>query len=50
MFSWKITLIQLKENGKIFKVTRSIPDLFVSETKMFKTIEEAKAQISEWLN
>ena len=35
---------------KNFKVTRRIPELSVSETKFFKTKEEAKNQFDYWLS
>jgi len=32
-----------------FKVTRRVPYLSVSETKIFESKEEAKKQFDEWL-
>ena len=46
----EVTILELKENGKRFKVTKRVPDLSVSETKIFGTKEEAIAQLKEWLN
>ncbi|MBU0929534.1 MAG: hypothetical protein KJ623_00490 [Nanoarchaeota archaeon] len=49
--NWEVSIIELKDDiGIKFKVTRRIPKLSVSETKMFKTKEEAKKQFDEWLN
>ena len=47
---WEVTIIELKENGKRYKVTRRIPDMSVSETKMFKSKEKAIKQLEEWLS
>lgn len=46
---WEVSLIELKENGKRYKVTRRIPSMHVSETKMFKSKKEALKQLEEWL-
>ena len=47
---WEVSIVDLKNNGdKKFKVTRRIPKLSVSETKIFKTKEGAKKQFDEWL-
>ena len=47
---WEVSIIELQENGKKkFKVTRRVPALSVSETKIFDNIEEAKKQFDEWL-
>lgn len=46
---WEVSLIELKENGKRYKVTRRIPNMHVSETKMFKSKKEALKQLEEWL-
>ena len=47
----EVTIIELQENGKKkFKVTKRIPYLKVSETKIFNSKEEAKKQFEEWLN
>ena len=46
---WEVSIIELKENGKRYKVTRRIPGMSVSETKMFKSKEEAMKQLEEWL-
>ena len=46
----EFSIIELKENGEIkYKVTKRIPYLSVSETKIFKSKEEAKKQFYEWL-
>ena len=47
---WEISFLELQNHkGKKFKVTRRLPDLFVSETKVFKTKKGAKKQFDEWL-
>lgn len=48
---WEVSIMELEtERGKEYKVTRKITDLSVSETKIFKSKEEAKKQFEEWLN
>ncbi len=48
---WEVSVIELKtKTGKKYKVTRRIADLKVSETKFFKTKQNAKDQFEEWLN
>ena len=47
----EISIIEVREDGKaIFKVTRRIPSMSVSETKVFESKEEARRQFDEWLN
>ena len=47
----EITLLKLKMNGKtIFKATKRVPELNVSETMMFERFKEAEKQIKEWLS
>jgi len=47
---WEITIMELENHvGKKYKVTRRLPNLEVSETKIFRNREEAKKQFSEWL-
>lgn len=46
---WEISIIELKENGKKYKVTRRLPELLVAETKIFKSKKKAKKQFEEWL-
>ena len=47
---WEITIMELR-NGveKKYEVTRRFPSLAVSETKLFRTREEARKQFDEWL-
>ncbi|MBI4154755.1 hypothetical protein HY498_01575 [Candidatus Woesearchaeota archaeon] len=45
----EVSLLVLRDNGKMYKVTRRIPELTVSETRMFKTKKEARKQFNEWL-
>lgn len=46
---WEVTMMELEGNGKKFKVTRRIPELHVSETKIFNSKDEARRQFEEWL-
>ena len=46
---WIVSIMELKDNGKKFKVTRRIPELSVSETKLFRTKKKAKKQFDDWL-
>jgi len=50
MEKWEVSIIELKENGKRYKVTRRIHGMSVSETKLFKSKEEALKQLEEWLS
>ena len=47
---WEVSIIELEnEKGKKFKVTRQLPELSISETKVFKSKVRAKQQFDEWL-
>jgi len=47
----EVSLTELENSiGKIFKVTRRIPEYYVAETKFFRTKEKAKEQLDKWLN
>lgn len=47
---WEISIIELKNSlGKKYKVTKRIPELKVSETKIFKNLKKAKQQFEKWL-
>lgn len=48
---WEVSIIEL-HNGEItkFKVTRRLPELSVSETKVFTSKDDAKKLFDEWLN
>lgn len=47
---WEVSLLQLRSSkGKKFKVTRRLPELFVSETKVFASKRKAKKQFHDWL-
>ena len=48
MIKWEVSLIELKDNGCKFKVTKRVPEMNVAETKMFDSKEEAIAQLEEW--
>ncbi len=43
----EITLSELKDNGKKYKVTRRLSEINVSDTKFFDSLEEAKKQVIE---
>ena len=48
---WEVSIMELKNHkSKKFKVTRRIPDLAISETKVLRTKKKAKQQFDEWLN
>jgi hypothetical protein len=37
------------DEGKKYKVTKRVPEMSVSDTKMFRNKDEAKRQFEEWL-
>ncbi len=45
---WEVSIIELKDNGSQYKVTKRIPDLGISDTKLFSKIEKALEQFREW--
>ena len=46
----EISIIEIENDiGKKYKVTRRIPELSISETRVFRSKEEAKKQFDEWL-
>lgn len=45
----EVSIIEFRDNGKKFKVTKRIPDMSISETELFDTKEEALRQFEEWL-
>lgn len=48
---WEISIIELQNSkGKKYKVTRRLPELGVSETKIFRSKKKAKELFDEWLN
>jgi hypothetical protein len=47
---WEISIIELKNNGKKYKVTRRLPELAVAETKIFDSKENALKLFHEWLD
>ncbi|HIH39252.1 TPA: hypothetical protein HA219_00805 [Candidatus Woesearchaeota archaeon] len=48
---WEVSIIELSSSeGKRYKVTRSLPELHVSETKMFNSKKEARNKFNEWLS
>lgn len=46
---WEISIIEIKDNGKKYRVTRRLPDMSAAETKVFDSKEEAKKQFDKWL-
>ena len=49
LMKWEVSIIELQENGSVkYKVTRRIPQLHVSETKIFNKKEDAVRQLQEW--
>ena len=47
---WEISVIEIESlNGKKYKVTRSLPELLIAETKNFKSKEKARQKFNEWL-
>jgi hypothetical protein len=47
---WEVSLLAFRENGrKRFKVTRRLPDLSVSETRIFTDKKKAEQLFDEWL-
>lgn len=48
--NWIVSLLGIgNREGIKYKVTRSIPELSISETKIFKNKKEALEQFNEWL-
>ncbi|MBS3096963.1 hypothetical protein J4480_06015 [Candidatus Woesearchaeota archaeon] len=48
---WEFSIIELKRNGrKRYKVTRRMPELHVSDTKVFSSKKKALKQLEEWLS
>ena len=50
MIKWELSMIKLKGNGKKYKVTRRVPDLKISETKVFDDKMRAIDQFEEWIH
>ncbi|MBN1386563.1 hypothetical protein JW968_06355 [Candidatus Woesearchaeota archaeon] len=46
---WEVSICELHNDGVFFKVTRQIPDLGVSETRLFNVKDDALKQFYEWL-
>lgn len=46
----EVSIIELEENGVlVYKVTKRVPELYVSETKVFKKKKDALKQFRQWL-
>jgi len=47
---WEVTIAEFEdEEGKKYKVTRRLPEMLVSETKIFKSKKQARKQFKQWL-
>ncbi|MDP3734579.1 MAG: hypothetical protein Q8R37_05105 [Nanoarchaeota archaeon] len=47
---WEVSIIEFQlDSSKEYKVTRRIPELNVSETKIFRSKTKAKQQFEKWL-
>lgn len=49
MNNWEVSIKELENGGKKYKVTRKLPEFSISETKVFVSKEDAKKQLEEWL-
>ena len=48
---WEASFTEFMNSvGKIYKITRKIPELSVSEIKTFRSKEKAMLQFEEWLH
>jgi hypothetical protein len=47
---WEVSIMELTNGIKKYKVTRRIPEMKVAETKMFDSKDKAKKQFEIWLN
>ena len=47
---YEVSLIELRNGRKKYKVTKQIPRLKVSETKMFNSKKNALQQMNTWLS
>ena len=48
--TWEVSLMEFEDDsGKIYKVTRRYPEYSVSETKVFKSKEDAVKLFKRWL-
>lgn len=46
----EVSIIEIKEENLVkYKVTKRIPEVYVSETKIFKTKKAAIKQFRKWL-
>lgn len=47
---WEVSCIEfLDGEEQLFKVTQRVPALSVSETRLFRSKDEAVAQLTQWL-
>ena len=47
---WTISIMELSDNGKLFKVTRRLPEQRLAEARFFVTRQEAFVQLVKWLD
>jgi hypothetical protein len=46
---WEVSLIEFKNDEKKgYKITRRIPEMSISETKIFSSKKKAMQQFQEW--
>ena len=51
MVNWEVSIIELREGRRTrYKVTRRLPEMNLSETKVFISKENALEQLEEWLD
>jgi hypothetical protein len=46
---WEVSIMELEENGALFKVMRRIPHLGVVETNVFPSKKKALEHFTHWL-
>ncbi len=47
--TWEVTILELRNDHKTFKVTKRFPAYGISETKFFTSETSAKRQLNHWL-
>jgi len=45
---WIVSLVQMRKDGKTYKVARRMLTMNVTETRMFQEKPEAQKQFKEW--
>jgi hypothetical protein len=46
---WEVSIMELTDNEKSFKVTRHLADIDVTEVRFFQTKRHALRQFNSWL-